>query len=57
MNKFTMGMVAGGIVTVASLGYMAQEKRTAKRMVRKGKKMASKAEHAAQNLMDDIMHM
>lgn len=57
MNKFTMGIVAGGIMTVAGLGYMAQEKRATKKMVRKGKKLASKAENAAQDLMDDIMHM
>lgn len=57
MNKFTMGMLAGGMMTVAGLGMMAQEKRATKRMIRKGKKMASRAENAASDLMDDIMNM
>lgn len=57
MNRFTMGMLAGGVMTVAGLGVMAQEKRATKRMMRKGKKMASKAESAAADIMDDIMNM
>lgn len=55
MNKFTVGMLAGGAMTVAGLGYMVQEKRAAKRMMRSGKKMAARAENAAADIMDDLM--
>lgn len=55
MNKFTTGMFIGGAMTMAGIGYMMKDKRTYQKVVKKGKKMAVKAEEAIDDMMDNIM--
>lgn len=51
MNKFAMGVLMGGAAAFVGIGYLMQDKKTYHKMVRKGKKLASRAEE----VMDDIM--
>ena len=55
MNKFTTGMLIGGVMTMAGMGYMMKDKRTYQNMAKKGKKMVVKAEEAIDDLMDTMM--
>lgn len=45
MKKFTTGLVAGGIMTALGVSYMMNDKKSRKKMIRNGKKMAVRAEH------------
>lgn len=55
MNKFTTGMLIGGAMTMAGVGYMMKDKRTYQKMAKKGKKMVVKAEEVIDDLMDDML--
>ncbi|MGN0135503.1 hypothetical protein [Anaerotignum sp.] len=55
MNKFTTGMLIGGAMTMAGIGYMMKDKRTYQKVAKKGKKMVVKAEEAIDDMMDNIM--
>lgn len=55
MNKFTTGMLIGGAMTMACVGYMMKDKRTYQKMAKKGKKMVVKAEEVIDDLMDDML--
>jgi len=55
MNKFTTGMFIGGAMTMAGIGYLMKDKRTYQKVVKKGKKMAVKAEEAIDDMMDNMM--
>lgn len=55
MNKFATGMLLGGAVAMAGMGYLMKDKRTYQRLARKGKKMVVKAEEAIDDIMDDMM--
>lgn len=51
MNKFTTGLLLGGAVTIAGVGYLIQDKRACQKIVKKGKRMAVKAEEAIEDLL------
>ena len=55
MNKFTTGMLIGGVITAAGVGWMMKDKQMTGRMARKGKRMVVKAEEAIDDLMDGMM--
>ena len=55
MNRFTTGMLIGGAMTMAGLGYMMNNKQAYQNMAKKGKKMVSKAENTIDNMMDNMM--
>ncbi|WP_317855624.1 hypothetical protein [Chakrabartyella piscis] len=55
MSKFATGLLIGGAVTMAGMSYLLQDQRTYRKMVRKGKKMAVKAEEVIDDMMDDVM--
>lgn len=55
MNKFTTGMLIGGAVTIAGIGYMMKDKRAYQNMAKKGKRMVVKAEEAIDDMMDNMM--
>lgn len=55
MNKFTTGMLIGGAVTMAGIGYMMKDKRAYQKVVKKGKRMVVKAEEAIDDMMDNMM--
>ncbi|MBQ7759192.1 hypothetical protein [Anaerotignum sp.] len=55
MNKFTTGMLIGGAMTMAGIGYMMKDKRAYQKVVKKGKKMVVKAEEAIDDMMDSMM--
>lgn len=50
MNKFTTGLIAGGLIGAVGLTYALTDKRSRRRMARDGKKMMHKANH----LMDKM---
>ena len=55
MKKFTTGMLLGGMMTMAGLGYMMQDKNRYQKVMKKGKKMAVKAEEVMDDMIDDLM--
>ena len=55
MNKFTTGMLIGGIMTAAVAGWMMMDRRMGQQMAKKGKRMVVKAEEAIDDLMDGMM--
>ena len=55
MNKFATGLIIGGAATLAGIGYLMQDKKTYRKMVKKGKKMAVKAEEGIDDMMDDLL--
>ena len=42
MNKFTTGMLVGGAAAIMGVGYLMQDKKTYRKMMKKGKKMAGR---------------
>ena len=55
MNKFTTGMLIGGAMTAAGMGWMMMDRRMTNQMAKKGKRMVVKAEEAIDDLMDNMM--
>ncbi|MDD3393584.1 MAG: hypothetical protein PHG19_02930 [Anaerotignum sp.] len=55
MNRFTTGIVLGGVATVAGIAYLMQDQRTYHKVMKKGKKMAVKAEEVIDDMMDDLI--
>ncbi|MDD4844718.1 MAG: hypothetical protein PHU31_10375 [Anaerotignum sp.] len=55
MNRFTTGILIGGVATVAGISYLMQDQKTYRKMMRRGKKMAVKAEEVIDDMMDDIV--
>ncbi len=52
MNKFTTGLIAGSLIGFAGLSYAMNDKKTRKRMMSDGKKMAGKAGSLFENITD-----
>lgn len=52
MNKFAMGVLMGSAVAFAGIGYLMQDKKTYHKMVRKGKKLAARAEEVIDDIID-----
>ena len=55
MNKFTTGMLIGGVMTAAGMGYMMMDRRMSHQMAKKGKKMVARAEEVIDDMMDSMM--
>ena len=55
MKRFATGMLLGGAMTMAGLGYMMQDKSRYQKVMKKGKKMAVKAEEVMDDMIDDLM--
>ena len=55
MKKFTTGMLLGTAMTMAGLGYMMQDRSRYQKVMKKGRKMAVKAEEVMDDMMDDLM--
>lgn len=55
MNKFTTGILIGSAAAVAGISYLVQDQRTCRRVMKKGKKAAVKAEEIIDDMMDDLM--
>ncbi len=55
MNRFTTGIIIGGAATVVGISYLMQDQKTYRKMMRRGKKMAVKAEEVIDDMMDDIV--
>ena len=52
MNKFTTGMLIGGVMTAAGVGYLMMDRRMSNQIAKKGKKMVVKAEEVIDDMMD-----
>ncbi len=52
MNRFTRGLIAGGIIGAIGTMMAAGDRKTKKQLLKKGKKIASGTE----NLIDDVRH-
>ena len=57
MKSFTTGLIAGSIAAVAGMGYILSDKKTQKKLMKNGKKMAYKAEDFIGNITDTIDRM
>ena len=55
MNKFTTGMLIGGIMTAAGAGWMMMDRRACHQVAKKGKRMVVRAEEAIDDMMDGMM--
>lgn len=55
MKKFTTGMLIGGAMTAAGMGWMMMDRRMTNQMAKKGKRMVVKAEEAIDDFMDGMM--
>lgn len=55
VKKFTTGMLIGGAMTAAGMGWMMMDRRMTNKMAKKGKRMVVKAEEAIDDLMDGMM--
>ena len=55
MKKFTTGMLLGGMMTAAGMGYLMMDRRMTNQMAKKGKKMVVKAEEVIEDMMDSMM--
>lgn len=55
MSRFTTGLVIGGIATIAGVSYLMQDQKAYRKMMKRGKKMAVKAEEVIDDMMDDII--
>ena len=53
MNKFTAGVIAGGLVGAVGLSYVLSDRRTRRRVVKDSKRFANKCSHA----FDNVSHM
>ncbi|AMJ42465.1 hypothetical protein SDC9_187129 [bioreactor metagenome] len=55
MNKFTTGLFIGGMATMAGIAYMVQDQKAYRKVMKKGRKMAVKAEEVIDDMMDDLV--
>lgn len=55
MNKFTTGMLVGSAAAIMGVGYLMQDKKTYRKMMKKGKKMAVKAEEVMDDMIDNML--
>jgi len=52
VNKFTSGLIAGGLIGAAGLAMVMGDKRQRRQMMRGGRKMMKKAGHMMENMTD-----
>lgn len=50
MNKFTTGMILGGLMAVAGAEYVMMNSSAKKKMMKKGKKVLNKAEDMIEDM-------
>lgn len=54
MNRLATGLIIGGILGVAGVGYMSTSNSTKRKMMKKGKKAVNKAEHVLDDMSSDM---
>ncbi len=54
MNKFSTGLLLGGITAIAGVSYMIQDQKMYKKVMKKGKNMAVKAEEVVDDMLDQM---
>lgn len=54
MHRFTTGMIAGSVLAAVGIGYMMKDQRACKKIVKKGKKIVSRAENMVDGIVDDM---
>ncbi len=57
MKAFTTGLIAGSIAAAAGMGYLLNDKKAQRKIVKNGKKMAYKAEDIIGNIADAMDRM
>lgn len=57
MNKFTTGLLAGGIMAAVGISYAMNDKNTRHKMIKTSKKVATKAGHVLDDVSDTIEDM
>jgi len=57
MKRFTVGLMAGTMMTAVGVGYLLQDKKTTNTIRHKSKKMASKAGDAVEDVVDSFLEM
>ena len=54
MSRLTTGIFIGGLTAVAGVSYFMQDRKPYNTMIKKGKKMAIKAEDVMEDIMDEM---
>lgn len=54
MNKFSTGLLLGSITAIAGVSYMIQDQKMYKKVMKKGKNMAVKAEEVVDDMLDQM---
>ncbi len=52
--RFTTGLLLGGVLGMVSAGFVMQDKRTQRKMLREGKQMAEKAGQLVEDAVDKM---
>ena len=52
MRGFTVGLLAGGVIGAVGLTYALRDRKTRRRMVKDGKKLAHRANDVIDNITD-----
>lgn len=55
MKRFATGMLVGGAMTAAGVGWLMMDRRTCHQVAKKGKRMVVKAEEAIDDMMDQML--
>ncbi len=55
MNRFTTGLLFGGVATMAGIAYLMQDQKAYRKVMKNGRKMAVKAEEVIDDMMDDLV--
>ncbi len=57
MKKFTTGMLLGSVAALAGIGYFLQDEKCCRKLMKKGKHVAVKAEEVMDDMIDGIDNM
>lgn len=54
MGKFATGLFMGGVAAILGTSYVIQDRKTYRKMMKKGKHMALRAEEVMEDMLDDM---
>ena len=55
MNRFTAGLIAGGIVTAIGMSFAMNDSETRRKLARTGRKVIKQASNAMDDFADNVM--
>ena len=54
MHRLTTGLLAGSVMTAIGVGYVMSDKKAKRKMMKNGRKMASRAGHMIDDMTDHL---